>query len=104
MPFLDAGLAYFVWSPTNQTTCFGVSASFHCVLSDFVTITWLVNGRDIVALGIASPETIPQSPGVMSTLIVPGNSPFSGASIVCRYGQNNSVPAFLTILGRESCI
>ena len=96
-----AGLAYIIQSPSNQTICSGAPASFQCISDNPSTITWLVNGQDPISQGIASPATIPQSPGVMSTLIVPGNTLSSGSSIVCGDDQNYSASAFLKILGTQ---
>ena len=98
---LYAGLAYIIQSPSNHTICSGAPASFQCVSDNPSTITWLVNGQDPISQGIATPATIPQSPGVMSTLIVPGNTLFSGSSIVCGDDQNYSASAFLKILGTQ---
>ena len=98
------GLASIVTGPTDQTTCYGGSSSFDCVISDFATISWLINGQELEGQGgLTNPGTTPLSPGAKSTLILPGSSSFSGASVVCSYmfGQipTYSVPAFLTIRG-----
>ena len=99
--FYPVGLATIVNGPTNQTTCFGASSIFHCVISVSTTINWLVNGQDLGVWRITVPGTLPLSPGpgAQSTLILPGTSLFSGASVVCSYDQIYSVPAFLTIQG-----
>ena len=96
-----AGLASVVKGPTNQTTCFGASSLFDCVISDSSTITWLINGQDLKMWGVPYPGTTALSLGANSTLILPGNSLFAGASVVCSsYGDKiYSIPAFLTILG-----
>ena len=93
------GLASVVKGPTNQTTCFGASSLFDCVISDNCTITWLINGQDPGVWGVPYPGTTTLFPGVKSTLILPGNSSFSGVSVICHYDQIYSIPAFLTILG-----
>ena len=105
--FYRVGLATIVNGPTNQTTCFGASSIFHCVISVSTTINWLVNGQDLGVWRINPPATVPlfPGPGAQSTLMLPGNSSFSGASVVCSYGgQIYSIPAFLTIQGNESLI
>ncbi|KAL5502766.1 hypothetical protein EMCRGX_G009587 [Ephydatia muelleri] len=70
------GLATIVNGPTNQTTCFGASSIFNCVISVSTTINWLVNGQDIGVWRINTPATVPLSPGpgAQSTLILPGPS------------------------------
>ena len=66
---------------------------------------WQVNGMNLIMQGIDSPDTTKRSgSGAESTLIVPGKFMYTGASVVCRYGQNISAPAFLTILGTQHCI
>ena len=79
--FYPVGLATIVNGPTNQTTCFGASSIFNCVVS---TINWLVNGQDLGVWRINGPATVPLSPGpgAQSTLILPGTSLFSW-SISC---------------------
>ena len=98
--FHPVGLASVVKGPTNQTICFGASSLFDCVISDSSTIIWLINGQDIEMWGVTPPATRPfPGLGAQSTLILPGNSLFSGASVVCSYDLFYSIPAFLTILG-----
>lgn len=99
--FHPAGLASVVKSPTNQTTCFGVSSSFDCIINVSSTINWLINDQD-VGVWIATPPVTMQvspGPGAKSTLTLPGSLLFSRASVVCSYGQTYSIPAFLTVLG-----
>eukprot|EP00731_Ephydatia_muelleri_P006673 Em0003g921a len=90
--------------PTNQTTCFGASSSFDCVISGIVPINWFINNQRPGMVGVNNPATIALSTGagVKSTLILPGSLLFSGASVVCSDGQIYSVPAFLTIQGPSS--
>ena len=96
-------MASVVKGPTNQTTCFGASSLFDCVISDSLTITWLVNDQEVGVWGVTPPATTPlhlsSGLGAQSTLILSGSLLFSGASVVCSYGQIYSVPAFLTIQG-----
>ena len=99
--FHPTGLASVTMGPTNQTTCFGASSSFDCVISGIVPINWFINNQRPGMVGVDNPATIALSTGagVKSTLILPGSLLFSGASVVCSDGQIYSVPAFLTIQG-----
>ena len=78
---------------------------FTCVSGTLNAISWQINGLDIVQWNIISPLTtlLPQSSGVTSTLMLPSISTFAGASVVCNDGQENSLPAFLRILGTYTC-
>ena len=102
---LSVGLSSIILNPTNQTTCVGAPAVFHCVISDQRTIIWFVNGIDIIFLGLPDPITtrLPNATGSESVLELPGISLFAGASVVCNYDQNYSPPAFLTVYrGKEN--
>ena len=46
------------FNPMNMTTCWNSSANFSCAINESMTISWLINGQDVVAHGITSPPTI----------------------------------------------
>ena len=93
------GLATIIESPTNQTVCFGTSSLFHCVTSEPATIRWELNGTDPGTYGVTHPGSTRLSQGSESTFTLPGDSKFSGTSVVCSYNQYSSAPVFSTILG-----
>ena len=89
----------------NMTTCWNSSANFSCAINESMTISWLINGQDVVAHGITSPPTILLAPGAQSNLIIPGSYEFDGANVTCYYTQPStslklySIPAFLGVQG-----
>ena len=101
--YLSLGLATIVLNPASQTTCVDTPVSFRCVISDQSTITWLVNGRDSLYLGLPDPVTEQLTTGAQSSLTLPGSFMFAGASVICSYPSFSSPPAFLSVLGTVIC-
>ena len=88
----------------NMTTCWNSSVNIFCAINETSVISWLINGRDVVAYHTISEKTIISDPVVQSTITIPGSDVFDGANVTCYYKNTSlklysSIPAFLRVQG-----